>query len=258
MALIPTDANLVSPMGDFPLAVAIGAVKGWSFISTWHEASQVSNTQQEMSNIAGIRTLPPSAAVVSIVSSSAEDGAGTSTGALSILVKYLDSNLERQQEVVTLTGTTPATTVGTALRLEQCLVTSVGSTGAAVGTITLSIGGNGQASISPTQNETRESGFTIPRGFRFLPSGVVITSSKGGKDISVDFAFEYRLEGSDVWYTLRSLEILNGIFVNDVTGTVLIPAGTDFRILAKASATNGPEGYVNFRGYLIDEATKGI
>ena len=240
----------------FKLAVTLGKIPAWSWISTWHEHESVTNTQQELTNggatLHDIRVLPTSPAVVSLVSTSAEDGAGTATGALAVLVKYLDENFERQQEVVTLNGLTPATTTGTAMRIEQCLVTAVGSTGAAVGTISISIGGNIQSRIKATQNETREIGFTVPEGFQFIPENVVIQTAQGGKDISADFAFEFRFFGSDVWYTLRSLELLNQSYINQVIGTTALPSKADFRVLVTGSSANGPPAFANFRGLLVE------
>lgn len=243
----------------FGIAVSLNRMPGWESFSAWHEHDDVTNTQEEMTNGGAtqhaIRALPTSAAVVSLVSTSAEDGAGTLTGALTVLVRYLDENFEEQQEIVTLNGLTPATTTGTAMRIRQCLVLTVGSAGGPVGTVTISIGGDIQSRFVIGQNETREVGFTVPAGKQFVSTNASLQTSQGGKDISVDFAFEYRLSGSDVWYTIRSLELLNQSFINDVVGVAAFPSKTDFRVLITSSAANGPPAYLQVRGYMIDTNT---
>lgn len=236
---------------EFQLAVALGRVPKVQAFSVWNENDAVDSTQEEFSNIAsGIRTLPTSATVITIASTSAEDGAGTSTGALTVRVTFLDANYNTVTETVSLNGTSNVTTTKTAIRFTSAVVATAGSANAAVGNISFTINGNVQARILAGQAESRETGFTVPAGKVFYSSNAVIASGRAGA-VDVDVAFEYRLFGSNVWITLRSLQIYQQVTAFDVISVAALPAKTDFRVLGTASGS-GPACYVQVRGYLID------
>jgi len=260
MARIPTDSNLMSPMGNMDTAVSIGAIPGYSNISRWSEKEFTDGTQREMSNFTGIRTLPTSGGEITIVSSSQADNGTTATGALSVRINYLDSDLVMQTTTMVLDGTTPVVSSGLdAYRFDGALVVSVGSELDPAGNITISMDGNAQAIINAGQNESRESGFTVPAGKAFLSTAAVLASGIAGSTNALDYAFEYRLQGSTIWYTIRSLQIYQQVAIFPVVGVAALPAGTDFRILATktGSGNQNIDAYVQIRGYLIDTATQG-
>jgi hypothetical protein len=247
-------------MGDMDIAVSIGAIPGYANVSRWNERVFTTGTQREMSNFTGIRTLPTSGGEITIVSTSQADNGTTATGALSVRINYLDSDLEPQTTTMVLDGTTPVVSSGLdAYRFDGALVASVGSELDPAGTITITMDGNTQAIINAGQNESRESGFTVPAGKAFLSTHAVISSGVAGTTNSLDFALEYRLQGSTIWYTLRSLEVYQQVISFDVVGVALLPAGADFRVLATktGAGTKDIDGYVQIRGFLIDTATQG-
>lgn len=85
----------------------------------------------------------PSAAqtLEAVSSSSADTAAGT--GARSILIQGLDASWNQQQQVVALSGATPAAIPGTWLRVNNLIVFGAGSGGRNAGTINVRIAGAG-------------------------------------------------------------------------------------------------------------------
>ena len=237
---------------DFEIAVALGTVDKWDIVSFWNEQGSVAQTQEEMSNIAsGIRTLPTSGSAITIASSSAEDGAGTSTGALTVLVEYLTSDYSKKSEIITLNGTSDATSTETdAFRFRSAVVLTTGSAGAAVGNISITIDGNVQARILATQNESRETGYTVPKGKIYLLYNVVVAGGRAG-NVDVDLAVEVRRSASSPWITLRSLQVYQDIHSFNAVAASTLTEGAEIRILVTASGGAGPDFYFQHRGYEI-------
>jgi hypothetical protein len=250
MARLQDNYGALAPE-ELEIAVAMGQVPGWSTLSVWNEQTSIGTSLQEMSNVSGIRTLPTTGGEITVASTSAEDGAGTATGALSLFIEYLDSSFNKLSTTVTLNGTSNVVSSGLdAFRLRYAKVISAGSTGAAVGNITISMDSNAQAVILATHNESRESGTTFQAGHKFLTTGAVLDVGRSGT-VEVDYVVEFRLAGTNIWYTLRSLEVYQQTVFFDALGAAVLPAGTDFRILAKASGGSGTGGYVQIRGWEI-------
>jgi hypothetical protein len=116
---------------------------------------------------------------MSVVSSSANDAAA-GTHARTIRIRYLDNLLNPQEEIVTLTGTTPALTVATNIRWIQCLhLETVGANAFTAGTVTVSNGGNVYSQIN-TGKTRCSSGFRmVPNGKRLYVDGVTASSISG-------------------------------------------------------------------------------
>lgn len=232
---------------DFADAVALGLVPGFEQISRWHEEDSTGTTQSQLTNSADvIRTLPVAAAVISISSSSAEDGAGTQTGVNSVHIYYLDANWLEQQETVTLNGTGAVTTTGTAIRFLAAHAETVGSTGAAVGNINFTIGGNSQSRILIGQSETREAAFACPDDKMILVRSIEISTGRT-TTVDLDIAIEVRDANNGIWYTVFSGDIYqNTVDFSDFR--VLLGPRDDLRVLVTASAS-GPSCAVRLHGW---------
>ena len=115
--------------------------------------------------------MPATATTLTVVSTSAEDGAGTFTGINVIFIDGLGQDLTPLQEVLVLTGTTPAVTVGSfrAMNLSVALVGGIPGSGA-VGEITISATTGGQVFgmylIGDTTGEVGR--YTVPATCRFF------------------------------------------------------------------------------------------
>jgi hypothetical protein len=129
---------------------------------------------------------------VTFVSTEVEDGAGTSTGILTLHVHYLDINLEARSCIVTLNGDTPVTTVTfedettgllTGVRFIQCMHSAtVGTALSAVGDVFAYRTGattpedEAFSIISATDTRCSSSMRMVPKGKRAIIDGATGSS----------------------------------------------------------------------------------
>jgi hypothetical protein len=116
----------------------------------------------------GAYVYPSSALQMTLVSTNAAD-----TQIIAVL--GLDINFNMISEYVTLTGTTPVTTVNSYFRINQLLVTN----GLNAGTITCKNSTNLYAQINAGIGQTQMSIYTVPRGYTLYLSYVQSDSSIG-------------------------------------------------------------------------------
>ena len=116
---------------------------------------------------------PPTAAQMTLVSTSASDTAVT------VLILGLDANYKQIKETQTLTGTTPITTDNTYFRINDIVCVA----GNAVGTITLKVGANTYAQINPGTGRDQKAVYTVPKGHCFFLQRIdaFCTDANGGK-----------------------------------------------------------------------------
>jgi|SRR5579885_701222 len=139
---------------------AFGRAQGYAPAATLNTITVVAATTY---------TPQASGAQRSIKSTSASDNA-SGTGAQTVQINYLDSNMNLNSEVVTLNGTTAVNTVGTDIRfIESMIVMTCGSNLANVGIIELMTatagGGSIWCSIAAGDNQTF-------LGHHYVPAGV--------------------------------------------------------------------------------------
>lgn len=121
---------------------------------------------EDLWNGGGIWVAPTAARTHAIVSSSAEDGAGTLTGALTIRLYGLDSNYDPAEETVTMNGLTNVNTARAYWMLHRARVMTAGSSGNNVGTITATAAVDNTVtfSMAATYNHTLLGVYQIPTG----------------------------------------------------------------------------------------------
>lgn len=107
-------------------------------------------------------SLPTAAAVVSIVSDSANDAAA-GTGARSVRVYGLDSNFDAVEAVVALNGLTPALSTQTFSRVNDLVVEDAGSGRTNAGTVLLSLSAAVLAALLPGTSRAQAARYTVPR-----------------------------------------------------------------------------------------------
>jgi len=186
---------------DFLRAVSLGLVEGYSLFRRFGRNPQIttSTDPEDIWAVGGTITYPTTAAAVAIVSSDADDTSGGS-GARTLSITYLDASYVAQTETVTLSGTTPVTTAGSAIRVIRAFVATAGASGGNEGTITMTIGGDTQAAITVVsgvgQNQTQISHYTVPDGKTAHLLDYVFTQNGGNSNTLV--AFVHRPEGG-VW-----------------------------------------------------------
>lgn len=149
----------------------------------------------------GGATLPtplPSGRQLTVVSTSADDAAG-GDGAREIIIEYLDNGLHPRQTTVALNGQTPVLTPATDIRwIQVVLVSAVGPTALAVGTITMSYGGTNYAVILPGYLSQTSSFRMVPADYRAFITNVLLSS------VSTT---------ADSWGIIRTAVVYNGILI---------------------------------------------
>ena len=181
--------------------------------------------------------LPTSAAVVVTTCSSVQDkGTATAgTGIRTLRLRGLDANFEEITEDIITDGGTPVNSTKTFMRLLSATALTTGSSLAAVGTITFSIGGNNQLRIAIGLNKTESSQFTVPAGKRVFMDRFFINQFDGK---TLDMRLQYKeIEGSNLWINIRQLKCTDfqiPVDINREFGEKI-----DFRWQGKVSTGSG-------------------
>lgn len=135
--------------------------------------------------------VPPAAPIqMQVVSTDNTNDKVGGTGALVVHIHYLDTNGNAASTHVTMTGTTAALTTPTdILRVNRFHVDSVGSSGAATGTISLQAVGGAvtYGVIAATHNRARQPMFTIPAGKTgYIKQWQISSASAAASIVEVD------------------------------------------------------------------------
>jgi hypothetical protein len=236
---------------EFFHAIGLGEVEGHEavYVSGYNPA--VGTTKEIVSPISAVIPFPfPSAATtLDVVSDSAEDGAGTQTGALSVYIKGLVAGYVEDEETITTNGTTPVTTVNEYLRINEARIILSGSVGTNVGIIDIKDGANiiSRISVSAGQGEGRaQMGvYTVKAGYQMLLCRV-FGSTVGGNNAHLHTAIR---EFSKSWVTERHFTLKDTPFSANWTYGLLIPEKTDILLLSHATG-GGAEVDAGLCGFL--------
>jgi hypothetical protein len=157
---------------DFYLEVSKGTIPGHSKINKFGH-NPAATTGEDIWGAGGTYPFFPTAGVlVDIVSTDAADAAAIG-GAIQVVVSGLDENWEEVSETVTLTGTTPVTTMSTTfIRLFRAFVLEAGATNTNAGDITVYARANGSGLtagdvgifIGINGGQTQHAIYTVPAG----------------------------------------------------------------------------------------------
>jgi len=121
----------------------------------------------------------PQSVQLTVVSSSASD-TSNGTGARTLVIEYLNGTLDLSIELITLSGTTPVTTVALDVRWVQAVyVATAGSGKVAAGNIDIKHNSTIYARISTGQRTTHSSFRRVPRGKKLYISSMYAGSSSG-------------------------------------------------------------------------------
>lgn len=171
-----------TPSDSFGAEVSRGNVKGaYIFSSHGHLTTAGAVTDALVQNQNGTVLHVPQSIQMELISTSGNDSAA-GTGVRTVVVEYLDGNLDLTIEVVTLNGLTPVSTVATDIRWVQGVyMVTAGSGGAAIGDISIqSVGGAiTYAQISAGERASESSFKRVPRGKKFFISSLYAGSSSG-------------------------------------------------------------------------------
>lgn len=193
--------------------VKLGHRPGITFIEKFgRNATVASGTAEDVWDGGGIYLFPTIASKLDIVSTSAEDGAGTLTGALSITISGLDENFDPVSETVTLTGLATAQSENTYMRVYRVAVRTSGSAGTNVGIITLDSQSEVLefARISAGKGQTNMALYTVPRGKKgYLKRWYVsMLRATGVTSTALDIDI-FRREFGEAWKSTQPMGIQN-------------------------------------------------
>ena len=169
------DIRSISQVGTsepFELQVARGQITGHKTVFKFGYNNDVGNTKETIWEQGGLYSYPPSATIMTISSSSANDTAA-GTGARTVEIFGLDGDYNEVNEVVTLNGQTPVNTTKSYFRINRGIVRSAGSGGAnagtiyaGTGTVTTGVPANVYLSINGDgDNQTLMGLWTVPAGY---------------------------------------------------------------------------------------------
>jgi hypothetical protein len=265
-----SDCNLfpLQPSIKIGEMVACGRVAGASIVHKMgYNASITGTTEEDMWTQGGDFAFPLVAtypgAKMGIDSTSAEDkGTATAgTGVRSVKISYLtDAGVEKSETVI-LNGTDAVQTVATDIwRINSFRAVTVGSTNAAVGTITLQEidGAPVFSSIAPLQTRARNMAYTVPAGKALLIKEIQINSAAA----SIDKSFlKYRLIGNvnegvkqatNFNFPLWEATVAGGGYQAILDEPIYVPAGVDLRMRAVGNAaSDAASATCEWRGCLV-------
>lgn len=166
--------------GSFEQEISRGNVRGAYPISSYGKvviggaSSNILVRDQD-----GTSLVVPQSVQLTIVSTSESDSAD-GTGTRSVVIEYLNGDLDLSFEVVTLNGLTPVTTLATDVRWVQSVyVASAGSTGAPVGDITFSHNSDVFGKLMIGERAAHNSFKRVPRNKTMYISSIYAGTSSG-------------------------------------------------------------------------------
>lgn len=231
--------NILTTNGIKPLLLRPGT----SYIEKFgRNASVASGTSEDIWDGGGIYDFPDVASKFDISSTSAEDGAGTQTGALTVSVQGLDQNFDQITETLTLNGLTAVETTNTFIRIFRMRVETAGSNGTNVGVITADSQAEvlTAAQISAGNGQTNMALYTIPRGHvGFLKRWYVsLLRATGTNAIAVDVDM-FRRNFGGAWRSTQPVGFQNngaGMHQYDFYAPIEFPAKSDIVVNATPTA----------------------
>lgn len=218
---------------EFLLDVSRGAIPGWSTVLLYGSKFDIGTTESDLWRGPTDIVWPLVAAPMSVVSTSDEDAA-EQTGVSLIAITGLDANLDELVEVLELTGTTPAVTSGSFLRVNQALAIAAGSAEENVGNITGTINGGAVMYIAATDSATLQFSYTVPRNHELY---ILRANVWQGRDNAGTTSLRIRPPGLP-WFRLGSNEIYRGQISSDIP---FAPVGekSDMRVTGKQISGGG-------------------
>jgi hypothetical protein len=243
--------------GSYEHEIARGNVRGAYPVSMYGKliaASSVTNTLIQTQDGTSLRV--PQGVQMSVTSTSANDTAG-GTGARTIIIEYLNGNLDASVEVLTLNGLTPVLTQATDIRwVQNIFVATAGNGGVAAGTISISHNSTIYDQILVGERASHSSFYRVPRNKRLYLTAMYAGASSGTAATSVLVELTVtKVDGLDQQETGLFYKVA-GIALQDVSTT--LPLAMPFPIEAGqivgfvATCDKGATITAGFMGWIED------
>ena len=179
----------------FGLQVSRGQIQGHTAVIVFGYNPDVDTAEESVWPDGGTVPHPTVASVLSIVSTStADDSAGT--GARTVYIEGLNGSYNTISETVIMDGTTPVSTVGEYLYVNQFYVTSVGSGGANAGEITAKVSTTLYDLIATGYNNRTTGHYCVPAGYTgYMVQGLFSAGQASGTTAVTGFLKQHGPDG---------------------------------------------------------------
>lgn len=196
----------------------------------------------------------PQGVQLSVVSDSVNDGVG-GTGARTVVIEYLNGQLDYSFEIVTLNGTTPVLTLATDVRWVQAVhVATVGSGNAAAGNISVSHSDTTYLRLSAGERTSHNSFTRVPRQRRLFITEMYAGANSGSSASRVTVeAVSTQINGLDqsetgLFYKVAGIALQDNSTTLSLTAPFPVNAGQIFGFIATtdkaATITAGYMGWI--------------
>ena len=175
--------------GTYEQEIARGNVRGAYPVSAYGKLiASGASTRTLVQTQDGTSLHVPQGVQMSLVSTSANDAAGGS-GVRTVVLEYLNGDLDYSFELITLNGLTPVSTLATDIRWVYAIhMATAGNGGVAAGNITIS-NGDTYAQMTAGQRSSHSSFYRVPRQKTLYVSSMYGGSSSGSAATSVLLEF---------------------------------------------------------------------
>ena len=241
--------------GSYEHEIARGNVRGaYPYAAYGRLTTNGSVTDVLLRDDDGTTLVVPQGVQMTLVSSSASDSAA-GTGARTVVVEYLNGDLDYSFELVTLNGTTPVNMVATDVRWVQAVhVATVGSGAKAAGNITVTNGGVTYLRVSAGERTSYNSLTRVPRQRRLFVTQMYAGSNSGSAAARVKVeAVTTQINGLDqsetgLYYKVAGIAMQDGSTTLSLTAPFPVNAGQIFGYVATtdkaATITAGYMGWI--------------
>ena len=200
----------------------------------------------------GLYPWPNAAAVISVVSDSADDDV-VGIGARHVEIRGVDSNWDLLIETVALSGVTPVETIGQFLRINRVIVSVAGTEETNRGTVTISHAVAGiLQTIQPLYGLSRAAIVSVPNGFSLGIIGMSATMH-GTATVAELLIHVDTFAGVD--YVLLQGLLFNNVYL-DVPIKIprLLPERTDIELITVSDLSNKDSTVMaTLNGFSIDK-----
>lgn len=243
-------------------AMAEGDIAGHTPFNKFGRVANVNTAEVDVVSWAATYTFPATGGEQMRVVSSSTSDTGAGTGVQKIKIEYLNNLNATLTEEVTLSGTTPVSTVSTVIRrINRVYASAVGTGGKAAGTIIIYHLTNptpiyGQIDLGLTQS--RQLVYTVPAGQTLYIVESNLSSGVGATTNKVEYVtFTYRAMVdpgtrtlSTIMYPEAEIGVINQAFRLVFESPLKIPATADFKVSAIGDTSNGVTCTAAVRGWL--------
>lgn len=219
------------------LEISRQAITGCRIIDVYGCNEDVGPTLEDVWPAGGLRAVVTSSTAITASSTDAQDTAA-GTGIRTVRASCLDSNLNELDVDMTLDGLNNVVSTETdILHIQKVEATECGSTGWAEGTVTFTVQGSVQATITPGRNESILTHLVVPAGQTAYIDRLYMNAGRGA---DVQGTLLIREVGSELWKIVRQLIVHNNYQEITLPALGPYPAGTILKITAITISGGGP------------------